>query len=122
MIDHGASHKICNRRRSALQLCDKKRSLNPRTDVAEILAMIKELAAYEKAASSVLATEEKLLNTLSFPSNPSKGFAKTLLIFAPSSSTDSLSSSFETHPAGMALYFHNCKLLPLLYSDFIHMP
>lgn len=71
------------------------------TDVPTILALIHELAAYEKASSSVLATESSLRSTLTFPtsssSSPTAGFAKTLLIFPPSS----------THCAGMALYFHN---------------
>ena len=71
-------------------------------DVPTIIAIIKELAEYEKAADSVQATEEKLLNTLSFPSNPSKGFAKTILIY-PSSSL----SGPHDRCAGMALYFHN---------------
>jgi GNAT superfamily N-acetyltransferase len=69
--------------------------------------MIRELAIYEKAESSVLATEEKLLATLTFPtssSNPNKGFAKTFLIFAPEAAG---SQSHEARPAGMALYFHN---------------
>ncbi|MCJ1351951.1 MAG: hypothetical protein MMC33_001935 [Icmadophila ericetorum] len=72
-------------------------------DVPTILALIQELAAYEKASDSVLATHESLLQTLSFPSNPSRGYAKTLLIFLPSSS----STSLATACAGMALYFHN---------------
>lgn len=59
--------------------------------------MIKELATYEHALDSVEATESSLLSTLSFASNPSQGFAKTLLVF-PSGSAK---------PAGMALYFHN---------------
>ena len=71
-------------------------------DVPTIIAIIKELAEYEKAADSVQATEERLLNTLSFPSNPSKGFAKTILIY-PSSS----SNGPQDRCAGMALYFHN---------------
>lgn len=67
------------------------------TDVPTILALIKELAEYERASSSVLATEESLRSTLSFPSKPSAGYAKTLLIFPPGSS----------RCAGMALYFNN---------------
>jgi GNAT superfamily N-acetyltransferase len=63
--------------------------------------MIQELADYEKASSSVHATEESLSKTLSFadPANPdqfSQGFAKTLLITDPDNSI-----------AGMALYFYN---------------
>ena len=72
--------------------------------------MIHELAAYEKATSSVLATEQTLLNTLSFPSNPSKGYAKTILIFAPTdnaSATTHQPSSGDPNCAGMALYFTN---------------
>ena len=71
-----------------------------------IFSLIQELAAYEKAASSVLATETSLLKTLSFPSNPSSGYAKTLLLFAP----DPPSTAFNLPSpqcAGMALYFTN---------------
>jgi len=68
--------------------------------VPTILALIKELAEYERASSSVLATENSLRSTLSFPSKPSSGYAKTLLIFPPASST-------PNHCAGMALYFNN---------------
>ncbi|MCJ1249474.1 hypothetical protein MMC30_006698 [Trapelia coarctata] len=52
-------------------------------DVPTILALIHNLAAYENASASVLATESSLLQTLTFPSNPSHGYAKTLLIFPP---------------------------------------
>lgn len=68
--------------------------------------MIHELAAYEKESSSVLATESSLLKTLSFPSNSSSGYAKTILLFAPNPpSTTSHLQSLEC--AGMALYFNN---------------
>ncbi|MCJ1443512.1 MAG: hypothetical protein MMC23_004010 [Stictis urceolatum] len=93
--------------------------------------MIRELAEYEKELSSVQATEQTLLSTLSFPSDPSKGYAKTLLLFAPSppsssstsaikgkalplapplddpSSSSSPTPSHSAKPAGMALYFPN---------------
>jgi GNAT superfamily N-acetyltransferase len=76
-------------------------TLIPDADVSTILALIQELADYEKASSSVHATEESLSKTLSFadPANPdqfSQGFAKTLLIIDPDNSI-----------AGMALYFYN---------------
>ncbi|KAF6232513.1 hypothetical protein HO173_009179 [Letharia columbiana] len=75
-------------------------------DVPLILSLIHELAAYEKASSSVLATEASLLKTLSFPSNPSSGYAKTLVLFAPDPpSTASHLPSPQC--AGMALYFTN---------------
>lgn len=75
-------------------------------DVPLILSLIHELAAYEKATSSVLATEASLLKTLSFPSASSSGYAKTLLLFAPDPpSTASQLPSPEC--AGMALYFTN---------------
>ncbi|MCJ1483833.1 hypothetical protein MMC06_004001 [Schaereria dolodes] len=74
-------------------------------DVPIIFTLIQELAAYEKASSSVLATEETLLSSLSFPSAPHKGYAKTFLIFPPSSE----------RCAGMALYFHN-------YSTWLARP
>ncbi|KAI4277984.1 MAG: hypothetical protein LQ337_001367 [Flavoplaca oasis] len=79
-------------------------------DVPTILALIHELAAYENASSSVLATESSLLNTLSFPSfstsssAPKPGYARTLLIF-PATSADT--SETENECAGLALYFHN---------------
>jgi GNAT superfamily N-acetyltransferase len=68
------------------------------SDVPTILQLVNELADYEHALHEVLATEATLLSTLSFPSNPTKGYAKTLLI-APADTPD--------HIAGMALYFHN---------------
>ncbi|KAL8985261.1 MAG: hypothetical protein Q9205_000997 [Flavoplaca limonia] len=80
------------------------------TDVPTILALIHELAAYEKASSSVLATESSLLNTLSFPPSPTSslapkpGFARTLLIFPATSAN---ASENENECAGLALYFHN---------------
>jgi GNAT superfamily N-acetyltransferase len=79
--------------------------------------MIRELASYEKALDAVEATEETLLSTLSFPSNPSNGYAKTLLLFPPSSVPvrgkalplvpSDESDSQTGKPAGMALYFTN---------------
>src|ERR1700761_3589603 len=70
------------------------------------MAMINELADFEKESSSVHATETSLLNTLSFPdpSSPTKftaGYAKTLLIIAPGSENG------NEDVAGMALYFTN---------------
>lgn len=46
------------------------------------------------------ATEETLRATLSFPSKPSSGFAKTLLVFPPTSSS-------PKPCAGMALFFNS---------------
>ena len=80
--------------------------LNPYLDVPLILSLIHELAAYEKESSSVLATEASLLKTLSFPTNPSSGYAKTMLIFAPD--PPSTASHLQSPQcAGMALYFTN---------------
>ncbi|TLD38468.1 acyl-CoA N-acyltransferase [Venturia nashicola] len=77
----------------------------------EILAMIHELAAFEKASDSVLATEASLSLTLSFAPSPpdaslqasahgqptqAAGYAKTFIITAP-----------EGGIAGMALFFHS---------------
>lgn len=72
------------------------RELTLLADVSTIFQLINELAAYEKASHEVLATPETLLSTLSFPSNPQKGYAKTLLVIDP-----------DGHCAGMALYFNN---------------
>ncbi|MCJ1278757.1 hypothetical protein MMC21_006574 [Puttea exsequens] len=76
-------------------------------DVPTILSLIHELAAYEHATSSVLATESSLLSTLSFPSIPTLGYAKTLLLFAPASSIPPNLHVPEPSCAGMALYFTN---------------
>lgn len=76
----------------------------PPADVPTILALIHELAAYEKASSSVLATSATLLSTLSFPSNPNKGYAKTLLIYPPPSSPENEQET-QAPCAGMALYY-----------------
>ncbi|KAF2744382.1 GCN5-related N-acetyltransferas-like protein [Sporormia fimetaria CBS 119925] len=75
-----------------------------RDDVSTILALIHELAAYENATNSVEATEELLLNTLSFTDASTSGsdnkftpgYARTLLLTAP-----------EGDICGMALYFYN---------------
>jgi len=72
-------------------------------DVPEILAMIHELASFENASSSVEATEESLLKTLSFPASSNAkadeftaGFARCFVLIDPSSQV-----------AGFALYFTN---------------
>ncbi|KAK4936941.1 Peroxygenase 1 [Elasticomyces elasticus] len=77
------------------------------SDVPTILQLINELASYEKALHEVLATEQTLRETLSFPDASAQGgftqgYAKTLLI-EPVTKTDDSASSV----AGMALYFHN---------------
>jgi GNAT superfamily N-acetyltransferase len=79
---------------------------NLHPDVLEILAMVRELASFEESSSAVLATEELLLQTLSFAPSPatltgrppsnSPGYAKTLLLSTP-----------ENSVAAMALYFTN---------------
>jgi ribosomal protein S18 acetylase RimI-like enzyme len=74
--------------------------------------MIHELADFENASSSVKATKESLLRTLSFPTKPkpsalsdfTPGFARTFLILAPHSN-DPKSSDLSV--AGMALFFTN---------------
>ncbi|KAL4799222.1 acyl-CoA N-acyltransferase [Aspergillus venezuelensis] len=78
-------------------------------DVPLILTFIRELASYEKALDEVEATEESLLETLSFPSHketpPSKprhGTVYTALITPPSTP-----SNPSPKPVGMALYFYN---------------
>jgi GNAT superfamily N-acetyltransferase len=77
--------------------------------VKEILAMIHELADYEKASSSVEATEESLIRTLTFApsgtghSNP--GYAKTLILRLPLEPTHE--GDEPEAVAGMALYFNN---------------
>ena len=69
-------------------------------DVPTILALIEELALYEKASDKVDSTEEILTRTLAHydPSTStfSEGFARTLLLTDPDGTV-----------AGMALYFYN---------------
>lgn len=79
-------------------------------DVKEILAMIRELAEYEQELSSVEATEESLIRTLSLaPSgtttHTNPGHAKCLILRLPASPSNA--SDKPEAVAGMALYFHN---------------
>ena len=80
--------------------------------------MIQELASYERALHEVLATEEKLFNTLSFPtsSDPSirakSGTAKTLLVIPAG---DGQVDTGKEKVAGMALFFNN-------YSTWLAKP
>jgi len=100
------------------------RQLIPKTDVPEILAMIYELADYEKAASAVEATEGSLKRTLIFAPSPtashsnSTGYARTLILRLPSATTSDPRGNPVPHPdtaaaplkdqvIGMALYFNN---------------
>ncbi|KAJ9653807.1 Peroxygenase 1 [Neophaeococcomyces mojaviensis] len=68
-------------------------------DVPVILQQIKELASYERALHEVLATPEKLFDTLSFPTSSDEkvrnkpGFAKALLIIPTNSSLSSSTSN-----------------------------
>lgn len=75
----------------------------------EILAMIKELAAYECASDSVEATEDSLKRTLTFaPSgaaHTNPGYAKTLILRLPSHPTNP--DDKPEAVAGMAMYFNN---------------
>ena len=96
-------------------------------DVPTILSIIRELAEYEHASDAVLATEESLKKTLSFPSDPSKGYAKTLLLFAPNDSVPSGLNVNTPQCAGMALYFHNYstwRAAPGIYLEdlFVRRP
>lgn len=96
-------------------------------DVTEILRIVQELASYERALHEVLATEEKLFQTLSFPTSADEkirnkpGFAKTLLIIpndAAGSGTGDVTQSpgvRKEEVAGMALYFNN-------YSTWLAKP
>lgn len=73
--------------------------------------MIKELAAYEKAADQVQATEESLRRTLTFPgstSHTNPGYARTLVLRLPLKPDQTAYPSDEPEAiAGMALYFNN---------------
>jgi GNAT superfamily N-acetyltransferase len=89
------------------------------------LRLIIELATYEKEASSVEATPDKLLSTISFapgPSSPREGEpdissarpARCLMITPLNSST----------PVGLALYFHNYstwRAAPGIYLEDLYV-
>lgn len=68
-------------------------------DVPQILAFIKALAEYEKLSDQVVATEQKLTDTLF----SDKAFAEVVI------------AEYEQQPAGFALFFHN-------YSTFLARP
>jgi GNAT superfamily N-acetyltransferase len=66
------------------------------SDTRQILAFIRELAAYEKLAAEVVANEEGLAATL----------------FGPEPRAEVLIAEVDGAPAGFALFFHN-------YSTFL---
>jgi GNAT superfamily N-acetyltransferase len=69
------------------------------SDTRQILAFIRELAAYEKLADEVVATEEGLAATL----------------FGAEPRAEVLIADVDGAPAGFALFFHN-------YSTFLGKP
>ncbi|KAF2014255.1 GCN5-related N-acetyltransferas-like protein [Aaosphaeria arxii CBS 175.79] len=89
-----------------------------RDDVPTILALIKDLATYENALSSVEATEETLSRTLSFEETNTSaftpGYAKTLLLTDPDS----------REVAGLAVYFYNFSTwtgVPGIYLEDLYV-
>ncbi|MCA1964005.1 MAG: GNAT family N-acetyltransferase [Prosthecobacter sp.] len=68
-------------------------------DVAILLQLIRELAAYEKLSHEVVATEESLRRTL----------------FGPKRAAEALLGCVDGVPAGMAIFFQN-------YSTFLARP
>lgn len=93
-------------------------------DVPEILAMIKELADYEKEPGKVQATEDSLRRTLHFEPSPSgrsqhsnPGYARAFILRTPANpsplytANHAPSTSRTTEKpgaiAGMAIYFNN---------------
>jgi GNAT superfamily N-acetyltransferase len=73
--------------------------LAERSDVSQILQFITALAEYEKLLDQVVATEQKLLDTL-FGDKP---YAEVVI------------AEYQHQPAGFALFFHN-------YSTFLAKP
>jgi GNAT superfamily N-acetyltransferase len=69
------------------------------TDCAEILSFIKGLAAYEKLSHEVVATEEKLRQTL----------------FGPRPAAEVIIGEYRDEPVAFALFFHS-------YSTFLAQP
>ncbi|KAK5676233.1 FR47-like protein [Elasticomyces elasticus] len=81
-------------------------------DIPQILAMIRELASYEKCEHKVEATEASLRQTLTFAPTTSghtqhtnPGYAKTLILRLPS--TPQNSGDEPDAVAGMAMFFNN---------------
>ncbi|MCJ1223792.1 hypothetical protein MMC12_000435 [Toensbergia leucococca] len=84
-------------------------------DVPTILTLIHELASFENASSAVHATPNSLLKTLSFPPTFPTGYARTLLLFDPTTTNT---------PAAMALYFHNYstwRAAPGIYLEDLYV-
>ena len=73
--------------------------LASRSDASLILTLIRELAAYERLAHEVVATEDALAKTL----------------FGPQPQAYVLIAETDGEPAGFALFFHN-------YSTFLGRP
>lgn len=91
-------------------------------DIPTILQLIQELASYERALHEVLATEQTLFDTLSFPTSSDPkvrekgGFAKTLVVIPTSTETEAAADAAPREQiAGMALYFNN-------YSTWLAKP
>ncbi|KAK5729185.1 FR47-like protein [Elasticomyces elasticus] len=81
-------------------------------DIPQILAMIRELASYEKCEHKVEATEASLKATLTFAPTSSghtqhtnPGYAKTLILRLPS--TPQHPGDESDAVAGMAMFFNN---------------
>ncbi|KAE8354379.1 acyl-CoA N-acyltransferase [Aspergillus coremiiformis] len=77
--------------------------LATREDVPLILQFIRELADYEKALHEVEATNESLLETLSFPDSPPKRGSVYTAMICPPATPDNAAPT----PVGMALFFYN---------------
>ncbi|KAK1758758.1 putative acetyltransferase NATA1-like protein [Echria macrotheca] len=83
-----------------------------RSDVPAILALIVELATYEKEPQSVEATEEKLLATIAFapdaaPSSPDQNGLPVTEPISPSRPARCLILEAHGRVVGIALYFYN---------------
>jgi len=79
-----------------------------RSDVSIILDLIKELAAYEKLAHEVVATEEILEESLF----GNRAFAEVVI------------ASYDNQPVGYALYFHSFSTFagrPGLYLEDVYV-
>ncbi|KAE8149897.1 acyl-CoA N-acyltransferase [Aspergillus avenaceus] len=94
--------------------------LATREDVPLILQFIRELADYEKALHEVEATNESLLETLSFANEPPKrGSVYTALITPPATP-----ETPAPIPVGMALFFYNYstwRAAPGIYLEDLYV-
>lgn len=79
----------------AISIINENLEIRPATlaDMSVLLALIKELAEYERLSDQVIATEESLARVL----------------FGEGASAEAVLAIYQGKPVGYALFFHNCS-------------